>query len=423
LGVLAALLALAALVWPPSPARGSLQRGEEERAALYQKFLDNYRGGPEQQKVAHEAAREYLRKYSDRDEVGKYVKRWAEKYDEALVAWTKEKAKFDLYQRVVESSKTNPKAAYEQAKEFLQKYPDDKAYAAIIGQWAKSYEAGDVHELTVGYGDPNVVGGTGVGTGGGAAVFTPAAKGGMAAAPERFYALVIGNSNYRFATSLNTADDDAQAVASVLRERYGFEATVLLDADRRQLTDALDSFTRETDEHSNLLIYYAGHGSYDRGADKCYWLPVDARPGERAGWVGADYVTAKAKEIPARHVLVVSDSCYSGTIYRAAGAAASTPLGRDKFIETVAERRSRTLLAGGASEPVEDAGGGGHSVFAAALLRGLREMGPESFTGAELFRDYVLESVAGKSGRTPEYGALKDSGHDGGEFVFVRRKR
>ncbi|MFL6256710.1 MAG: caspase domain-containing protein [Pyrinomonadaceae bacterium] len=409
LRVLAALLAFALLLSASAPAPASPQRGEEERSALYQKFLDNYAGGVEQQKVAHEAAREYLRKYSDRDDVGSYLKRWSEKYEEALVAWTKEKAKADLYQRILDGSKTDPKTAYEQAKEFLQKYPDDKSYAPSLGQWVKSYEAGEARELLrVEYGIPVMAGGT--------------AGGAVGAAPERFYALVIGNSNYRFVSSLNTADEDAQAVGAVLRERYGFETTVLLDADRQQLTSALNSFTRETDEQSNLLIYFAGHGSYDQESDKCYWLPVDARPGDKAGWVGADSVTAMTRDIPARHVLVVADSCYSGTIYRAAGAAVSTAVGRDQFIEKVAERKSRTLLAGGANEPVEDAGVG-HSVFAAALLRGLREMEPRSFTGAELFRDYVLESVAGKASQTPEYSALKNSGHDGGEFVFVRKQR
>lgn len=407
LRVVAALLAFASLALTAAPAQASLQRGEEERAALYHKFLDNFKGGVEQQKVAHEAAREYLRKYSDQDEVGRYVKKWAEKYEEALVAWTKEQAKQEFYQRILGSSKTNPRMAYEEAKEFLQKYPDDELYAPTLSEWVKSYEAGEARALDGGrkveYGDPVTGGGVG-------------------AAADRYYALVIGNSNYRFVSPLNTAGEDARAVGAVLSERYGFETTILLDADGQQLTSALDSFMRETDENSNLLVYYAGHGSYDREADKCYWLPVDARPGDKAGWVGADYVTAKARGIPARHVLIVSDSCYSGTIYRAAGAAASTPLGRDKFIEKVSERKSRTLMESGANEPVEDAGGS-HSVFATALLRGLNEMGPESFTAMELFRDYVLESVAGKANQTPEYSALKNSGHDGGEFIFVPKKQ
>ena len=87
------------------------------------------------------------------------------------------------------------------------------------------------------------------------------------------------------------------------------------------------------------------------------------------------------------------------------------------------ERKSRTLMASNGDEPVEDADGGSHSVFASAFLRGLSEMERETFTGMELFRDYVLESVAGRGKQTPEYSALRNSGHDGGEFVFVRKKQ
>jgi hypothetical protein len=402
LNALAALLASALLLLTSAPA--TPQRGVEEQAALYQKFLDNFKGGVEQQKVAHEAALEYLRKYSDEDEVGRYLKRWSEKYAEALVAWNKDKAKGNLYERISASRSTDPKLAYELTKEFLQKYPDD-AYAPSLREWLRAYESGAAPK-TNGVGKAESV--------------EPASS--QAVSPGRFYALVIGNSNYRHASSLITAAEDARAVEAVLRERYGFETTVLLDADRQQLVSALDSFGRDADEDASLLIYYAGHGHYDSEADKAYWLPVDARPGNKAGWVGADYVTARAKALPAKHVLIVSDSRYSGTIYRAAGAAASTATGHDKFIETVYGRKSRTLMASGGNEPVEDVGGI-HSVFASAFLRGLSEMQPEVFTGMELFRDYVLESVAGKANQTPEYSALKNSGHDGGEFVFVRKKQ
>lgn len=405
LSALAALLAFVSLMSVCVHASAFLQMGDE-RAALYQKFLDNFKGGVEEQKVAHEAAREYLRRFSDDDNVTRYLKSWAEKYEKALVAWNKEKPKHDLYGRFSASQSTDPKLAYELGKEFLRKYPDDIWYVPSMRRWLQAYESGVVLNLSGG------------GRGEDSEPASPSAV-----STGRFYALVIGNSNYRHGPSPKTAAEDAQAVEALLRERYGFVTTVLLDADRQQLISALNSFGRDVEEGASLLIYYAGRGQYDRDADKAYWLPVDARPDNKAGWVSADYVTATAGAFPAKHVLIVSDGSYSGTIYRAAGAAASTPLGHDKFIEKVYGRKSRTLMGSGGTTPVEDGGGGNHSVFASAFLRGLSEMERETFTGMELFRDYVLESVAGKANQTPEYGALKNSGHDGGEFVFVRKKQ
>jgi len=83
---------------------------------------------------------------------------------------------------------------------------------------------------------------------------------------------------------------------------------------------------------------------------------------------------------------------------------------------------ARTLMASGGNEPVVDGGGRGHSVFAQALLDGLRGMGEKVFTAGELFHQYIEERVAGKSEQTPEYNPLRNSGHESGDFVFVRKR-
>jgi formylglycine-generating enzyme required for sulfatase activity len=79
-------------------------------------------------------------------------------------------------------------------------------------------------------------------------------------------------------------------------------------------------------------------------------------------------------------------------------------------------------MASGGDEPVTDGGGGKHSVFANALMRGLREMDKAKFTAAELFRYYVEERVAGRAEQTPEYNPLRNSGHQNGDFVFTKIK-
>jgi hypothetical protein len=85
--------------------------------------------------------------------------------------------------------------------------------------------------------------------------------------------------------------------------------------------------------------------------------------------------------------------------------------------------KSRTLMASGGNEPVADGGGGGkHSVFANALVRGLQEMERRQFTAAELFRSHVEEAVAGRANQTMEYNPLRDSGHESGDFIFMRVK-
>ena len=127
-----------------------------------------------------------------------------------------------------------------------------------------------------------------------------------------FFALVIGINNYQHLPKLSTAVQDAQALAAILHDQYGFRTTLLTDATRDQITRAMNDYRHTLDENASLLIYYAGHGMYDKDADKAYWLPVDADRDDNSRWLMADDITTEVKVIPARHVLIISDSCYSG---------------------------------------------------------------------------------------------------------------
>jgi uncharacterized caspase-like protein len=242
------------------------------------------------------------------------------------------------------------------------------------------------------------------------------------AAAGRYYALIIGNNNYTSLPKLNTAEADARAVERLLRETYGFQTKLLVNATRAQIVSALSAYRRELPADANFLIYYAGHGYNDRDADKAYWLPIDAERDDQANWIIADEITTGIKTIPARHVLVVADSCYSGTLTRGVGDMQPRPSEREQFLLRMAAGHSRTLIASGGNEPVADGGGGGHSVFAAALIKGLREMDKARFTAGELYNNYVLEAVAGRAAQTPVYALLQNSGHESGDFIFVKVK-
>ncbi len=237
-----------------------------------------------------------------------------------------------------------------------------------------------------------------------------------------YYALVIGNNAYTSLPKLKTAEADARAIERLLKESYGFQTKLLVNATRSQIVAALSSYRRELTADANLLIYYAGHGYNDKDADKAYWLPVDATIDDVSNWIIADEITTGIRVIPAKHVLVISDSCYSGTLTRGLSDMLPRQTGREQFLQRMAAGHSRTLMASGGDEPVADNGGGGHSVFAAALLRGLQQMDKAQFTAAELFNNYVVEAVAGRAEQTPLYDPLRNSGHESGDFIFVKVK-
>ena len=91
-----------------------------------------------------------------------------------------------------------------------------------------------------------------------------------------YYELVIGIARYQHLPQLRTPINDAKEIASVLRDQYRFNTTLLLDPTRRQILDALDHYREILQEGDNLFLYYAGHGFFDAPADLAYWAPVDA---------------------------------------------------------------------------------------------------------------------------------------------------
>jgi Tfp pilus assembly protein PilF len=238
--------------------------------------------------------------------------------------------------------------------------------------------------------------------------------------PQTFHALVIGINEYQNLNKLKTAESDAKEVAALLEGRFGFKVKLLLNATRQQILSELNNYRRDLGENASLLIYYAGHGYNDSEVDKAYWLPADARADDNSNWISADDITTNTKGIHARHVLIVSDSCYSGTIVRDADVTLNAPTEHDRYLEKMIGGKSRTLMASGGNEPVADGGGSGHSVFAKALLAGIEQMGQDRFTAGELFRAHIVENVAGTADQTPEYSPLRNSGHESGDFVFVR---
>ena len=234
----------------------------------------------------------------------------------------------------------------------------------------------------------------------------------------KYYALIIGNNDYKYIPKLETARKDAVEVEKLLKERYGFETKLLLDAKRKDILSTINEFRKNLSIDDSFLIYYAGHGELDKIADKTYWLPVDAQRDDPTDWIMADDLTTNIKRIGARHVLIVADSCYSGTLSRSFNADLLSKGGREEFLKKMRAKPSRTLMASGGNEPVSDSGGSGHSVFADTFLKALREVDKTTFTAEELFHSFIKERVAGKSEQTPEYNTIKNSGHDGGDFVF-----
>ena len=242
-----------------------------------------------------------------------------------------------------------------------------------------------------------------------------------------YHALVIGINDYAVRGPegwgpLASARQDAEAVATLLETQYRFEVRRLFDrqATRSALMRELDALMA-LGPGDAVLIYFAGHGYYDKALNEGYWIPADARMTDgtrqaREDWLWNSVITKMLAASPAQHILVIADSCYGGSLFR--GVPDGTPQpGLGSYLRAL-EKPSRYLISSGGMEPVLD-GGGQHSVFAKGILDYLGHTDKEVFAASELGLA-LRETTSGLTGQLPTVGPLALAGHAGGEFVFVK---
>ena len=152
----------------------------------------------------------------------------------------------------------------------------------------------------------------------------------------------------------------------------------------------------------------------DDAAEEGYWLGVDANLEDDSSWISNTSLASTLRAMKAKHVLVVSDSCYSGALTRGLSLA---PPSDEKALARLANHRARTALTSGANEPVRDGGGSGHSVFARFFLGALAD-NDQVLEGTQLYVR-LRKGVMVNSRQSPQYGEIANAGHENGDFLFV----
>ena len=241
----------------------------------------------------------------------------------------------------------------------------------------------------------------------------------------RRLALVIANEAYQRWPRLNTPLSDAESVTQALQQHFGFKVTVVQNATRQQTLAALNRLRMQAGPEDQVLVYYAGHGHMDEVTARGYWIPVDGDAKDIAQWVSVIDVSDQLAAMPARHVMVIADSCYSGTLTRSLIPQVDQALSaaqRQGPLSHLARQRVRVAMTSGGLEPVVDGGSVGHSLFARSLLDMLDQV-KSPVAAQELFQA-VSARFAHLAQRLhiqqqPEYAPIGFAGHEAGDFVLA----
>ncbi|WP_440996025.1 caspase family protein [Arhodomonas sp. SL1] len=243
----------------------------------------------------------------------------------------------------------------------------------------------------------------------------------------RYYALIIGNQDYRHLEDLDSPISDAEKVRNLLENKYGFSTVFLPNANEMRILNALNDLHDQIGPQDNLLIYYAGHGSLSARGDRQrgYWLPVNARKDRLVHWINNSVISDHLDRIDARSILVLADSCYAGALASQASALLLPSSARElseQAIRAGLKQRARVVISSGGVRPVLDSVDRQHSLFARSLIEVLQRN--NGILRENMLFAHVAATVRRRSEglslpQTPEMRPIRAAGHAGGDFYLV----
>ena len=227
------------------------------------------------------------------------------------------------------------------------------------------------------------------------------------------YLFAVGINDYVHCPKLKNAVKDVQDFIQLLTTKYQFEAENIITlfdaaANSRNIQKAFRQLAEKINHDDNLIIYFSGHGEFDRIFQQGYWIPVEAEAGSFDTYLPNSTIRDVLNAIPSHHTFLIADSCFSGTLF-------SGDSSRD-ISERLERDASRWGLTAGRNEIVDDGFVGTNSPFAAKLLD-LLDKNDKALGVAELCAK-MMEIVSANADQTPRGEPLKVRGHEGGQFYF-----
>ncbi|MBW2741219.1 MAG: caspase family protein [Deltaproteobacteria bacterium] len=238
---------------------------------------------------------------------------------------------------------------------------------------------------------------------------------------------VIGIDTYIDWPRLTTAVGDAKSVRDVLFSRYHFDKNHLIElydeqATRKNILKNLRYLAKKVRKDDSLVIFYAGHGHLDTITKAGSWIPVESGTKDVSAWISNHDIKnyLRVDVIKAKHILLISDSCFSGDFFR--GHRGKLPEVKDEVIKKAYELTSRQAVTSGGLEPVADEGFGRNSIFSHFLVKTLKENEKPFLVPSDFFAD-IKAGVAENTEQFPRFGSLKDTGgQQGGELVLFLKQ-
>ena len=244
----------------------------------------------------------------------------------------------------------------------------------------------------------------------------------------KYYALLIGNSDYNNWENLISPTYDIRGIEEVLNKSYKFEKILTVNSGtKKEIFKAFRDLSNLTTENDFVLIYYSGHGMTK--AEQAYWIPKDgSKDWGNGDWINTNELNIFLREIKAHHLAVMVDSCYVGGAFK--GVTTLDTITEEesiiygKQLEDALNLRARSVLASGSSGPVSDTvADSNNSLFALSFINSLKKFDKESYPiNMQSIYVSMRMSFAGNYQQKPRLYNPDTWGPSDGEFIFIPKK-
>lgn len=232
------------------------------------------------------------------------------------------------------------------------------------------------------------------------------------------YIFAIGIDDYPSPVwkNLNNAVLDAETLTEILKKRYSFEAypdnLYNTNATKSEIFNSLNSLNQVLTEEDILVIFFAGHGNMDPVTKKGFWIPTDGTL-DRSTWIENSSIKNFISDCPAKHILLIIDSCFSGTFLT------TTRSGNlERTYVDLNSKKSRWIISSGGEEKVSDGLPNEHSPFGKKIFDFLHKNDNENSSVSELF-NYIQLLISSRNNQKPLCNYIDGVGHNDGELVFT----
>jgi len=180
----------------------------------------------------------------------------------------------------------------------------------------------------------------------------------------------IAIDRYENWNNLRGAKTGLKKFIKVMKKRFGVKETqIAMYKDNlatakkieKRLIRYAKSDAHKLNNDDQLIIYFAGHGEIDPLSGDSFLIPTEADHYATSTWLSYNFFQGYFRAIEARHILMISDACFSGGAFR------GDQQQQEPLLKRLHTMPGRHLLTSGGMERVDDSRFKGQSVFSWAL--------------------------------------------------------